>query len=87
MPEARKQSAITRETSSSSVARILGPASNSRTWEPNSVNTDATCAPVAPAPTTSSDSGTSVNDHASRCEPSSSAPGSGRSLFVPPRTG
>ena len=75
---------MARETSSSSVARIRGPASNSMTWEPSSANTDATWTPVAPAPITSSDSGTVVSVHASRCEPTSSAPGTGRARFVPP---
>ena len=75
---------MVRETSSSSVARIRGPASKSATWEPSSVKTDATWTPVAPAPTTSSDSGTVVSVHASRCEPASSAPGTGRVRLVPP---
>ena len=59
---------MVRETSSSSVARMRGPASNSITREPSSAKTDATWAPVAPAPITSSDSGTAVSAHASRCE-------------------
>ena len=77
MPEARNAAAMARDTSSSSVASMRGPASNSVTRAPSSANTDATWAPVAPAPTTSSDSGTVVSVHASRCEPANSAPGTG----------
>src|SRR5262249_39207939 len=58
IPEARKASATTADTSSSSVARIRGPASKSSTLDPNALKIDATCAPVAPPPITTIDGGT-----------------------------
>ena len=45
-------------TSASSLGKIRGAASNSCTRDPRALKIDATCTPVAPAPTTSMDAGT-----------------------------
>ena len=60
IPDSRKASATTADTSSSSVARIRGPASKSSTFDPKALKIDATCAPVAPPPITNIDEGTEV---------------------------
>src|SRR5215468_9459919 len=60
IPAPRKASATTVDTSSSSVDRIRGPASNSSTLDPKALKIEATCAPVAPPPITSIEEGTEV---------------------------
>ena len=60
MPDARKAAATAADTSSSSVGRMRGPAWKSWTREPKALKIEATCTPVAPAPTTNIDGGTAV---------------------------
>src|SRR2546422_9985017 len=84
IPDARKASATTVDTSSSSVARIRGPASKSSTLEPNALKMDATCAPVAPPPITSIDEGTEVRLQAALRVAVNSKPGMGRRRLTPP---
>ena len=60
MPDSRKAAATAADTSSSSVVRMRGPAWKSCTREPKALKIEATCTPVAPAPTTNIDGGTAV---------------------------
>src|SRR5437667_7985431 len=65
MPALRKAAATTADTSASSVGRMRGPVWKSWIREPNALKIEATCTPVAPAPTTSIDGGTEVKPQAS----------------------
>src|SRR6516165_2101651 len=81
MPDLRNADAAAAATSSSSVARMRGPASNSSTRVPKALKIEATCAPVAPAPTTSIEGGTEVSLQASLCVLVSSMPPTGASAL------
>ena len=84
IPVIRNAAATAADTSSSSVGRMRGPASNSCTCEPNALKIDATCAPVAPAPTTIIEAGISARSHASLCVEVNSKPEIGSPRLTPP---
>ena len=83
MPASRKAAATAADTSSS-VDRMRWPASRSWTREPKPLKIEATCTPVAPAPTTNIDGGNSVRPQASLWVAVSSKPGIGSRRLVPP---
>ena len=84
MPDSRNAAATAADTSSSSLGRMRGPVWKSWTLEPNALKIEATCTPVAPAPTTSIDSGTEVKPQASLCVFVNSKPGTERRRLSPP---
>ena len=84
MPDSRRTAATAADTSSSSVARMRGPAWKSWTREPKALKIDATCTPVAPPPMTSIEDGTAVRLQASLWVAVSSAPGTARRRLMPP---
>ena len=63
---------------------MRGPAWKSCTREPKALKIEATCTPVAPAPTTNIDGGTAVKAQASLWVAVSSKPGIGSRRLVPP---
>ena len=63
---------------------MRAPAWNSSTRVPNALKIDATCTPVAPAPSTSIEAGTDVSDQASLCVAVSSNPGTSSRRLTPP---
>ncbi len=64
--------------------RMRGAISIRWTCVPNALKIEATCTPVAPAPITSSDSGTEERCHASLCVAVKSKPGTASGREVPP---
>ena len=87
MPDSRKAAATAADTSSSSVGRMRGPAWKSWTREPNALKIEATCTPVAPAPTTNIDGGTAVRLQASLWVAVNSKPGTEAAGSRRPRRG
>ena len=75
---------IASATSSSSLMRMRGAASNRVTRDPKALKIEATWTPVAPAPITSSESGTDSRRQASLCVEVSSKPGTGSCRDTPP---
>ena len=75
---------IAAATCSSSLMRMRGAASNRVTRDPNALKIEATWTPVAPAPITSSESGTEVRRQASLWVEVSSKPGTGSCRDAPP---
>ena len=75
---------IAAATCSSSLIRMWGAASNSVTRDPNALKIEATWTPVAPAPITSSESGTDARRHASLWVEVSSKPGTASRRDTPP---
>jgi hypothetical protein len=63
---------------------MCGAASNSVTLDPNALTIEATCTPVAPAPTTSIEGATDDIAHASLWVQASSEPGSSSRRGMPP---
>ena len=84
IPDADSAALTVAATSGSSLIRILGAASNRVTCDPKALKMEASCTPVAPAPTTSIDGGTEESPQASLCVLVSSNPGSGSRRDIPP---
>ena len=80
----RKAAATAADTSSSSLGRMRGPVWKSWIREPNALKIEATCTPVAPAPTTSIDGGTEVKPQASLWVFVNSKPGTESRRLTPP---
>src|SRR6476661_6289598 len=84
MPDSRKAAETAVDTSSSSLGRMRGPVWKSWIRDPNVLKIEATCTPVAPAPTTSIDGGTEVKRHASLWVLVNSEPGTWSFRLTPP---
>ena len=84
IPDADSAALTVAATSGSSLIRIRGAASNRVTRDPKALKIEASCTPVAPAPTTSIDGGTEESRQASLCVLVSSNPGSGSRRDIPP---
>jgi hypothetical protein len=84
IPDSRKAAETAADTSSSSLGRMRGPVWKSWIRDPYVLKIEATCTPVAPAPTTSIDGGTEVKRQASLWVLANSKPGTGSRRLTPP---
>ena len=84
IPDVSRPALIAAETSSSSLTRIRGAASNRVTRDPKALKIEATCTPVAPAPITSIEGGVEESSQASLWVLVNSKPGTSSRRDSPP---